>query len=477
MPASRTPRHLAYGDFQTPPALARQVCRVLSARAVDPACVLEPTCGTGSFLAAAHETFAHLHRLVGVDVDAAHLTAARSRLPSAAPVELLHADLFSTDLSTLVCDLPEPVLAVGNPPWVTVAQLSRLRSPNSPPRTSSSTTPSIQALTGQSNFDVSEWIVTSLIRALREKRATASFLVKTSVARRVLLTAWQEQAPVTDATMHRIDARAHFGAAVDACLLTCTLGSGQPTTRCQVLDDLGAARPSHAFGLVDRRLVADVDTYRGLAHLSGPSPVRWRSGVKHDCARVMELRVKDGVLKNGLGETVDIENDHVLPLLKGTDVARGRTDRPDRFVIVPQRTVSEDTCALARTAPRTWRYLMDHAGLLDSRKSRIYRGRPRFSIFGVGDYTFAPYKVAVSALHADLRFRLVPPRRGRPVVFDDTVAFLSFSTLQQARKAHRLLTTDEARDFYASQIFTDSKRPVTIRLLSTLDLDEVTENS
>ena len=46
-----------YGDFQTPLELARDACRLLANRGLKPASIVEPTCGKGSFLAAAAECF------------------------------------------------------------------------------------------------------------------------------------------------------------------------------------------------------------------------------------------------------------------------------------------------------------------------------------------------------------------------------------------------------------------------------------
>ena len=49
-----------YGDFQTPPELASQVCKLLADRGMNPASVLEPTCGIGNFLLAAVKQFPDL---------------------------------------------------------------------------------------------------------------------------------------------------------------------------------------------------------------------------------------------------------------------------------------------------------------------------------------------------------------------------------------------------------------------------------
>ena len=67
-----------------------------------------------------------------------------------------------------------------------------------------------------------------------------------------------------------------------------------------------------------------------------------------------------------------------------------------RWMIVTQRVVGEDTKIIKELAPKTWNYLESYADKLDNRASRIYKGQPRFAIFGVGDYTFAPWKIVIS---------------------------------------------------------------------------------
>ena len=46
-----------FGDFQTPEYLAQRVCEVLHRQSILPATVVEPTCGSGSFLRAAVSAF------------------------------------------------------------------------------------------------------------------------------------------------------------------------------------------------------------------------------------------------------------------------------------------------------------------------------------------------------------------------------------------------------------------------------------
>jgi len=111
-----------------------------------------------------------------------------------------------------------------------------------------------------------------------------------------------------------------------------------------------------------------------------------------------------------------------------------------------------------------------HGEALDRRGSSIYRKRPRFSVFGVGDYTFAPWKVAISGFYKRLKFAVVGSSEGKPTVLDDTVYFVACRSEEEARSVASLLNSETAREFLSALIFWDAKRPITADLLSRLDL-------
>jgi hypothetical protein len=173
---------------------------------------------------------------------------------------------------------------------------------------------------------------------------------------------------------------------------------------------------------------------------------------------------------NGYGERIELEDEVVFPLLSTTRVARRAKPTPDRWLLVPQRATGEDPAGLRERAPRAWRYLLRHGERLDGRRSAIYRRRPRFSIFGVGAYTFAPWKVVVSGFHEPIAFRVVGPHRGRPVVLGDTAYGFACTDRAEARILCRLLESLPAREFLSSGLFGDAKRPVTAQNLNRLDL-------
>ena len=184
--------------------------------------------------------------------------------------------------------------------------------------------------------------------------------------------------------------------------------------------------------------------------------------MKHDCARVLELRAGH----NGLGERVDVEPGVLFPLLKSTDLHRDRP--PSRTILVPQTRLGEDPERLATAAPRAWAYLRRHGERLDARRSRIYRGRPRFAVFGVGAYSFTEWKVAVSGMHTPPRFRVVGPHEGRPVLFDDTCYCAPMPDEAEARRVAEILGSTPARDLLEALVFKGAKRPLTKRVLQRL---------
>jgi len=139
-------------------------------------------------------------------------------------------------------------------------------------------------------------------------------------------------------------------------------------------------------------------------------------------------------------------------------------------MLVPQRIVGEDTHQIRRSAPKTWQYLQRHAELLDKRASSVYRNRPPFSVFGVGEYSFALWKVAISGFYKKLDFRVVGPHEGKPVVLDDTCYFIACKTRTEAFFIAQLLNSHIARDFFRAFLFWDEKRPITAGLLKRLDL-------
>jgi hypothetical protein len=157
-------------------------------------------------------------------------------------------------------------------------------------------------------------------------------------------------------------------------------------------------------------------------------------------------------------------------LIKGRDLIHRSTARPEGAVLVPQRRIGEDTTRLASLAPRFWHYLQSHADTFSQRRSSIYRGQPPYALFGIGPYSFARFKVAISGMHKQPRFQSVGSADGQPVMLDDTCYFLPCSTAAEAAALAALCNDPITLGFLRSASFHDAKRPITKTLLQRVDL-------
>jgi len=480
----RNTKQVEFGDFQTPVQLAESVVQAVAAQGDTFRSIVEPTCGVGSFIVAALRQFESSTNVVGVEINPEYFKQAQSRvvgMQTQQQVDLRQADFFTFNWPALFRDLPEPILVIGNPPWVTISELSTLQSKNMPVKSNFQNRRGLDAITGKSNFDIAEWILVHLLEWLSGKRATVAMLLKNSVARKVLFHAWKESLPLADAKMYAFDAKKHFNVSVEACLLVCDLRPGPTIKSCELYDLETPHQIKHTIAFHNGMILADLEAFERHEDILQDAMVkpfyRWRSGVKHDCSRVMELTKTENGFVNGYGEEVVLELDYLYPMLKGSGVANGGRSRLQKYMIVTQRETGQLTAEIERSAPRTWAYLNKHSEKLDRRGSSIYKNRPRFSVFGVGGYTFAPWKVAICGFYKRLEFAVLGPQRGKPVVVDDTVYFISCESEGEANVIAELLSSNAAQDFLGAFIFWDAKRPITADVLARLDIIALAEKN
>ena len=463
-----------FGDFQTPDDLALSIASLLREKyQVRPRTIIEPSCGKGAFIRASLQVFSDA-KVLAADINPDYAQQAKHSIFSYANAEAVDinvSNFFETDWASTISAQMGHVLIIGNPPWITSSELSLLNSRNAPIKSNFQNHRGIEAITGSSNFDISEWMLLQYIEWLSSKDGTVATLCKYSVARKVLKRI--EQIPSLTrkfaSYIHLVDAQAHFNASVESCLFILCNESSVP--ECAVYNSLRDDQPSHFIGIRQGTVVNDIETYERLKHLEGKDiKYTWRSGIKHDCTKVMELSRVGDCFQNGFKSAHSLESAYLYPLLKSSDVSKGRTHTYRKMAIVTQKNVGADTSIIATEAPKTWNYLMKHRGYLEKRKSSVYKGKPPYSIFGVGSYTFKPWKIAISGLYKTLSFQMVGPLEGKPVVFDDTVNFLSFETEAEAVFIYSILTSELALNFLNSIVFWDDKRPITIRVLKRLSL-------
>ena len=476
-----------YGDFQTPCVLADAVCAHLRAQGRAPDILVEPTCGTGAFVLSALKHFPSLQVVHGLEIYAPYYWQTKGRILEWAlthvdaprpRIRLWRGNVFTHDFQMSACIAKgRDVLVIGNPPWVTSAELSQLQSGNLPQKRNINALQGLDALTGHSNFDISETIVRLMLDAFAAQRGSLAMLVKHALVKHLVHELPGLPYALQDVQATQIDAGKWFNASVDAALLEVTFQASTPARTCRVNAGWSSGTVdfgSYTFGWVGERFVADIDLYRDVAEFDSLSPYEWRQGLKHDCANVMELRPDNDAWRNGLEEWVDIEPDLIYGVLKSSDLQQALVTRSRKYVLVTQRALGDDTAVIAERCPRTFAYLTRHQARLERRKSRIYRGRPPFSIFGIGEYAFAPYKVAISGLYKHGNFALVAPERGeRPLMLDDTCYFLGFAELADAVCVWALLNTTRAKRLIRAITFKGDKRPYSKQRLMRIGLNRL----
>ncbi|NHJ31748.1 MAG: hypothetical protein FK732_02690 [Asgard group archaeon] len=477
-----------WGDVQTPKNLVEKIYEILADSNFDPSIIIEPTSGTGGFILSAPKFFYNLKLIYGVEIQKQYIWLSARKLileglkqekqKFTHSIQLIHDDIFSHKFDSDITNSDESILIVGNPPWITISELSFMNSNNMPRKSNIKKLKGIDALTGKSNFDITESIITKLINLFSKNKGKIAILCKNSVVRNILKESKNKQFNLSNIQALSFNAKEYFGKVCNASLFIADFTPSKSETFCSIANLDTPNTVIAKMGWYKDYFVSNIAKYQHQSQLEGQFPYNWRQGIKHDCASVLELqRSKEGELINKKNDLVEIEEDLIYPLLKGSSL---RVFSPQDFtkkLILTQTKLSEDTRKIKEKYPRTWQYLMKNKKSFMKRKSRVYQKKPQFAIFGVGEYVLSPYKVAIAGFYKKPLFALITPQGGKPVLFDDTCYYLSFQKYKDALFTCSVLNCNELIDFLESIVFVDSKRPFTKEILMRVNLVRLVKNS
>lgn len=456
-----------FGDYQTPEDFANSVCRFLySGLKIRPEYIVEPTSGIGNFIKASLKNFIDVKKIIGIEINKKYCDEMLLSIKND-KVQINCSNFFDYDLSKHVKPQSETLL-VGNPPWATNAELKY----NLPEKINFRKLSGIDAITGSSNFDICEYIILRLIKTYRDTNTVIAMLCKTSVARNVFQELNRISVQTEYIKMINFNASKVFGISAAACLLIIKLSEDMfNTSICEVSN---MDEPLRIIDYIQYKNGMLSSLNNEVKDLDGICQLEWRQGVKHDCSSIMELEKKDDfIYRNKKREEIKLESSMVFPLIKSSSFKVPIICLDfKKFVIVTQKKAREDTSYIEKKCPLIWRYLNEHKDSFDNRKSSIYRGAPPFSMFGVGDYSYAKYKVGVSGFYKKPLFSLIYNKDdvNHPVMLDDTCYFLSFDSYDMAYVCMLLLNSQLVQNFLYSISFKDAKRPYTKKILKRLDL-------
>jgi SAM-dependent methyltransferase len=211
-----------------------------------------------------------------------------------------------------------------------------------------------------------------------------------------------------------------------------------------------------------------------FAPLSGKSAYSARRGAGTDPYGVFQLKVEDvrgdGLLlvenltERGL-RTIPkvhrlVERELVYPAVRGSDVQRWFA-RPAIYVLVSQDPGTRKPYSathLKSELPRTYAYLDEFREILLSRGSSTVRQLAErtepWAMFGIGGYSFAPFRVVWRRMASDLVAAVVSdwhtPFGNRPVLATETTSFVPLENEDEAHFLCALLNSSIVRSYVKS---------------------------
>ena len=475
----------SWGDVQTPTNFVRKIYHFLESEGFSPEIILEPTFGDGNFLLPICSFFPKALFVYGLEIQPHHRWNALLQLlktfqnhPQVKTKFYLHLDniFYHQFDEELFKASHRKLLIIGNPPWVTAAELSKLKAAIHIPKSNYKQTKGIAAITGKSNFDLTEVIIHRLLKQFSAFSGKIAILTKNSVIRNLLKFLPKASYDLSNIRALKIDTQGIFGKTANASLFVADLSPGQKELNCS-FGKFSEENPSlfRKMGWVNNIFVSDIAKFEKVREFEGISSFEWRQGVKHDCSKILELTF-NATLKcysNKLNENIELENENIYPLLKGSDLKKFEIKTTNRFLLITQKNLQDET--LQMRCPKTWQYLNLHESFFTKRKSKVYPKNNKFAIFGIGNYAFKKFKVAKAGLSKSFVFSLVWPINNKPVLFDDTCYFIGFDSYEEALLISSVLNAKKAQMFLEAIVDLEAKRPFTKELLMRINLKKLLE--
>ncbi|MEN2993338.1 MAG: DNA methyltransferase [Bacteroidia bacterium] len=238
------------------------------------------------------------------------------------------------------------------------------------------------------------------------------------------------------------------------------------------------------------RKVAGSSTYtaRAGAYTGGTNGVFWIEIMdkRPDGLIIVQNLTEDAKIKVGKVTEV-IEPDLVYPLLRGRDVQRWQA-KPSAWIILTHRkgmglkAIPENEMQL--TYPHTYGYLKHFESMLraraafkryftrkDKKSGHIVETGPFYSMFNVGDYTFAPWKVVWQYISSDFTVAVVGSSEGKPIVPNEKVMLIPCRNSEEAHYLCALLNSSVVRLYIRGFFIQTQIAPHVIQKISLLEFE------
>jgi len=157
-----------------------------------------------------------------------------------------------------------------------------------------------------------------------------------------------------------------------------------------------------------------------------------------------------------------VEPDLVYPLVRGRDVKKWFVDFENRYIILPHdpktaKPLNEMT--IKTQFPNTYDYFNRFKKALETRSIHKLWGKnnPFYTVYDIGVYTFAPYKVvwkriagAITGKAISFVCAVITPINGKPVIVDDSTILVDTDDINEAYYLAGILNSLPSRTIIAS---------------------------
>jgi type I restriction-modification system DNA methylase subunit len=226
------------------------------------------------------------------------------------------------------------------------------------------------------------------------------------------------------------------------------------------------------------------------------NPYEVRHGVVNDLNSVFFIKILGKTSNNLLsiknmqiGKTkvknveTKIETDLVYPVIKPRHVKKWQI-KGYYYVIIPHKKHGlNNESELRVNYPKTYNYLFSFRKDLLKRASRWFKGsdKPFYSLFGIGDYTFKPFKVVWSSIGYLPAFAVATKIKdqyiGEKVIIpDNTIGYISFDSIDEAHYVCGILNSNIVRKLF-SRRSTKSKWGISISMVKNLPIPKYDSNN
>ncbi|HYG60042.1 MAG TPA: hypothetical protein VD902_18405 [Symbiobacteriaceae bacterium] len=497
------------GEFPTPPALAAELVRE-AARELSPApkVIVDPSCGTGVFLATAMEYFPEA-TVVGCDVNPIALLASYAtyvltcvrlgRRPPRGHSPIFMADVLTDSPARLAEALAQAVgapdecqgadLVVGNPPWINRTALSpAYRQRVDREFLHYGLLPGGKRV-GSVKADVASLFASRTADLLVRGGGMAALLLpqslfKSEAAARFRLLQLPCGTRLRPVVLHDLHALQLFEGATNRTAF-CLLRKGEPPVypvrnitwkreQGHLRTGVGAVAPIDGtpggpWATVGRNgptLRQGTHTLRLGVNTGGGTGVLWVDILSANLAGQVLIRNRGdaGRIKMPQLPPVLVERDYLFPLVRARNISPWKISYQHYILMAHTRDSGIEPVAeadLTAECPLTRAYLEKARPALEARRAVRFRWggtlkQGWYRLFEVGTYTFKPVKVMIKAQVATTLVAAVAepvddPYLGNTIVIpDQTVSFIGCRSREEAYFYCGLLNSAPLRAMYQS---------------------------